>query len=85
MTLLETSKFSKLRKKLRDKDERSALKTAVGEILIEPQIGKKLKGELGHLRSFVYHVRGQARRLVYHWEKDLIILFSFGPRQGIYK
>jgi hypothetical protein len=27
----------------------------------------------------------QARRLVYTWEKDQIILFSFGPRGGIYK
>jgi mRNA-degrading endonuclease RelE of RelBE toxin-antitoxin system len=85
MKLLETSKFSKLRKKLRDAEESTALRSAIGEILQDPQVGKKLKGELGHLRSFSYHVRGQARRLVYHWEKDVIVLYTFGPRQGIYK
>jgi len=85
MKLLETSKFSKLRKKLRDDSESEALKSAIGRLLADPQAGKKLKGELGHLRSFAYHVKGQSRRKIYHWEKEVIILFSFGPRQGIYK
>lgn len=85
MIILETSKFSKLRKKTRDQAEIEALKSAIGEIQKDPQIGKKLKGELEHLRSHAYNVRGQARRLVYYWEKDSFILFSFGPRQGIYK
>ncbi len=35
--------------------------------------------------SLRYSVRGQARRLVYKHGKDAVILFSFGPRQGIYK
>ncbi|MDP2913851.1 MAG: type II toxin-antitoxin system RelE/ParE family toxin [Candidatus Aminicenantes bacterium] len=88
MKLLETSKFSKLRKKIRDEAESVALKSAIGEILKDPQIGKKLKGELGHLRSYSYTARGQTRRLIYHWyhwEKNEMVLFSFGPRQGIYK
>jgi mRNA-degrading endonuclease RelE of RelBE toxin-antitoxin system len=85
MKILETSKFSKLRKKIKDQAEIEALKSAIGEIRKDPQIGKKLKGELEHLRSYSYAARGQARRLVYLWEKDSLILFSFGPRQGIYK
>ena len=85
MKLLETSKFSKLRKKIRDEAESAALKSAISKIFEDPQIGKKLKGELAHLRSFPYTVRGQARRLIYHWEEDALTLFSFGPRQGIYK
>jgi len=85
MKLFETSKFSKLRKKIKDEAESVALKLASGEILKDPQIGKKPKGELGHLRSYSYAARGQARRLIYHWEKDTLVLFSFGPRQGIYK
>lgn len=85
MKLLETSKFSKLRKKIKDQAEIEALKSAIGEIRKDPQIGKKLKGELEHHRSYSSAARGQARRLVYHWEKDSLILFSFGPRQGIYK
>ena len=85
MKLLETSKFSKLRKKIRDEAESVALKSAIMEILKDPQIGKKLKGELGHLRSYSYTARGQTRRLIYHCEKDALVLFSFGPRQGIYK
>ena len=85
MKLLETSKFAKLRKRLRDEDERAALKAAVGEILDDPQIGKKLKGELAHLRSHRFTVRGQACRVIYHSDGDIITLFSFGPRQGIHK
>jgi mRNA-degrading endonuclease RelE of RelBE toxin-antitoxin system len=85
MRLLETSKFAKLRKKIKDEAETEALKSAIVEIRKEPQIGKKLKGELEHLRSFAYSVRGQPRRLVYHWDEESVVLYSFGPRQGIYK
>lgn len=85
MKLLETSKFSKLRKKIKDEAESMALRSAIAAILKDPQCGKKLKGELGHLRSYSYTARGQTRRLIYHWEKDVLVLFSFGPRQGIYK
>ncbi len=85
MTLLETAKFAHLRKKVRDEDEREELKAAVLAVRAHPEIGKKLKGELGDLRSHSYSVRGQARRLVYQWEKGTITLYSFGPRQGIYK
>jgi hypothetical protein len=85
MTLLETAKFAKLRNIIKDDFERQALRTAVLAVRDAPQIGKRLKGELDHLRSFAYSVRGQARRLVYHWDKDTVMLYSFGPRQGIYR
>ena len=85
MRLLETSKFQKLRKKLKDEDERDALREAVLQVAEEPEAGKKLKGELRDLRSFRFTVRGQPRRLIYKLDKDAVVLFSFGPRQGIYK
>jgi mRNA-degrading endonuclease RelE of RelBE toxin-antitoxin system len=85
MRLFETSKFQKLRKKLKDEEERDSLKNAVLHVLENPEVGKKLKGEFRDLRSFRFAVRGQARRLIYKHEKDTIVLFSFGPRQGIYK
>ena len=85
MRILETSKFLKLRKKLKDEGERNALKQAVLQVLEDPEAGKKLKGEFRDLRSFRFAVRGQVRRLIYKHEKDTIVLFSFGPRQGIYK
>ena len=85
MRILETSKFLKLRKKLKDEGERNALKQAVLQVLEDPEAGKKLKGEFRDLRSFRFAVRGQARRPIYKHEKDTIVLFSFGPRQGIYK
>jgi mRNA-degrading endonuclease RelE of RelBE toxin-antitoxin system len=85
MILRETSKFSKLRKKLKSQAERDALKTAVIAIRDNPIVGKKLKGELDHLRSYPYHIGGQARRVIYLLEQDAITFFSFGPRQGIYK
>jgi len=85
MRLLETSKFQKLRKKLKDEDERNALREAVLRAAEEPEAGKKLKGEFRDLLSLRYSVRGQARRLIYKLDKDAVILFSFGPRQGIYR
>lgn len=85
MILLETAKFAKLRKKVRDESERRELRAAVLAVRDDPDIGKKLKGELSELRSYAYSARGQARRLVYHWEKNTILLYSFGPRQSIYK
>jgi mRNA-degrading endonuclease RelE of RelBE toxin-antitoxin system len=84
MKLVETSKFQKLRKKIREDAEREALGKAIEEIIEAPQAGKKLKGEFADLRSYGYTVKGQARRLIYRWEDDSLVLFSFGPRQGIY-
>lgn len=85
MILRETAKFSKLRQKIKSQAERDALKAAIIEVRDNPLIGKKLKGELEHLRSHAYHAEGQARRIIYLVEKSAITFFSFGPRQGIYK
>ncbi len=85
MRLVETSKFKKLRKKLKQEQEKIELKNAIKSIGEYPYSGKKLKGELRELLSFSYSVKGQSRRLIYKAEKDTIILFSFGPREGIYK
>lgn len=85
MRLLETAKFQKLRKKLKDEGERAALREAVLRLLDDPESGKKLKGEFRDLRSVRFSVRGQPRRLIYKIERDAIVLFSFGPRQSVYK
>jgi mRNA-degrading endonuclease RelE of RelBE toxin-antitoxin system len=85
MKIFETSKFYKLRKKIKEEAEKEGLRAAITEIEKYPQAGKKLKGEFVQLRSYSYTVKGQSRRLIYKWEKDSIILFSFGPREGIYK
>ena len=85
MRLLETSKFKRLRKKLREEQEIKELKSAILKIMEDPISGKKLKGEFRELMSFNYSVKGQSRRLIYKTEKDSLILFSFGPREGIYK
>lgn len=85
MRLVETSKFKKLRKKLKQEQEKAELKNAIKRIGKDPYSGKKLRGELRELMSFSYSVKGQNRRLIYKAEKNTIILFSFGPREGIYK
>ena len=51
MRLLETAKFKKQREKLRSAMERQALKKAVNEVMENPLVGKKLKGELSPFRS----------------------------------
>jgi len=84
MELIETAKFKKLRKKLKQDKEREELKNAIKEIINNPEAGKKLKGEFKELRSFRYNVYGQQRRLIYKPEPGVITLFSFGPREGVY-
>jgi mRNA-degrading endonuclease YafQ of YafQ-DinJ toxin-antitoxin module len=83
--LVETSKFKKLRKKIKGNLEKQALKESILKILDNPTAGKKLKGEFQDLRSFSYSVKGQNRRLIYKYEKDCLVLLSFGLREGIYK
>lgn len=85
MRVLETSKFQKLRRKIKDEAERGALREAVLRALEDPRSGKKLKGEFQDLRSLRYSVRGQPRRLIYRVDKDDLVLFTFGPRQGVYR
>ena len=85
MRLVETAKFQKLRKRLKDRAERDALREVILRALEDPEAGKKLKGEFRELRSLRFSSHGQSRRLIYKREADALILFSFGPRQGVYK
>ena len=85
MRLIETANFKKHRKKLKQEQERAELKNTIIKLLEDPYIGKKLKGEFKDLLALRYTVKGQSRRLIYKVEKDKIILFSFGPREGIYR
>lgn len=85
MKLVETSHFRKLRKKIRANREKTALKKALHCTLEDPTKGKKLKGDFKDLRSLRYDVGGQTRSLIYKIEEKRIVLFSFGPREGIYK
>jgi hypothetical protein len=85
MKIHETAKFNKLRIKLKEKTEKDALKEEIIAVSKDPQAGKKLKGDFALLGSFKYTAKGQARRLIYKWEKNSIILFSFGPRESIYR
>jgi mRNA-degrading endonuclease RelE of RelBE toxin-antitoxin system len=84
MRLVETSKFKKLRKKIKESHEKEALKQAISIILEGTDVGKPLKGEFKELRSYGYTVKGQNRRLIYRKDEDTIVLLSFGPRDGIY-
>ncbi|MGD8539011.1 MAG: type II toxin-antitoxin system RelE/ParE family toxin [Candidatus Aminicenantes bacterium] len=85
MRLVETSKFKKLRKKIKEKHEKGALKQAISKILVSPDVGKPLKGEFKELRSYGYTIKGQKRRLIYRKDEDTIVLYSFGPGEGVYK
>ncbi len=85
MKLVETSKFKKLRKRIVSAREKAALKKAVAKIMDDPEARKFLKGEFRDLRSFRYSVKGQSKRPIYRTDKTIVVLFSFGPREGIYK
>ncbi len=85
MKIFETRKFKKLREKLKNKQEKEALKSAVENIITDPTAGKRLKGELKGLSRYRYSIQGQERRLIYKVEDNTLYLLSFGPREGIYK
>lgn len=85
MKLIETAKFKRLRKRIKETQDKAALKEAINKIIENPQAGKILKGEFKDLRSFKYTVKGQNKRLIYKTEKDFLVFFSFGPRESIYK
>jgi mRNA-degrading endonuclease RelE of RelBE toxin-antitoxin system len=85
MKILETAKFSRLRKKIRESHEQDALLAAIHTIAEDPATGKFLKGEFKDLRYFRYAVKGQGRRIIYKVEGDAVILYSFGPRADVYK
>ena len=85
MRLVEASKFKKQRKKIKEIQEKDALRTAIARLMENPEDGKKLKGEFKDLRSFSYTMKGQSRRLIYRMEKDALVLLSFGLREGSYR
>ncbi len=85
MRLVETSKFKKLCKKIKESQEKEALRKSISNILESPNAGKLLKGEFRELRSFSYTTKGQNRRLIYKKDEESIVLLSFGPREGAYK
>lgn len=85
MKIKETRKFKKQREKLKAEEELIQLKEAIIKVIKDPLSGKKLKGEFKELRSFKYFSSGQQRRLIYKFEEDHLVLYSFGPREGIYK
>ncbi len=85
MRIYETSKFKRLRKKLRSEDEKEALKRAITKVAADPRVGKLLKGEFKSFWRFPYKVAGQEKRLIYKFENDSLYLLSFGPREGIYQ
>ncbi len=85
MRIYETSKFKRLRKKLRSENEKEALKRAITKVAADPRVGKPLKGEFQSFWRFPYNVAGQEKRLIYKFENDCLYLLSFGPREGIYQ
>ena len=80
MRLVETTKFKRQRKKIKESYEKKALTQAVSKILDNPDLGKHLKGEFKDLLSFSYTAKGQNRRLIYKKDKEAVVLMSFGPR-----
>jgi len=85
MILIETAHFKKNRKRLKNEQEKIALKEAVLHIQKDPFSGKKLKSDFKDLQANKYTVKGQSKRLIYKIEKDTLVLFSFGPRGNIYR
>jgi hypothetical protein len=85
MQLLETTKFKKQRERLSNEKDKDALKKTILRILADPATGKKMNGELVPFYFCRCTVAGRTQRLIYGYAADTLVLFSLGPRPGIFK
>ena len=62
-------------------DLKKKARSALNQILADPQSGKALQAELEGLWSF----RIGKMRIIYRWDKSIIEIIALGPRKTIYE
>lgn len=84
--VLQTRRFSRQYKKLHDNTV-ADVDLAVDEIMQNPEIGERKKGDLAALRVFKFRSAGQLYLLGYTLDKDvrLIYLEAVGPHENFYR
>ncbi|OQA58078.1 MAG: Plasmid stabilization system protein [Euryarchaeota archaeon ADurb.Bin294] len=81
MQIEYTDEFRKCLKKIRDKKLQVKIKKIVEKIIENPEVGKPLQYELAGMRS----VRIPPFRILYEYNHDHLILYTFEHRDSVYK
>lgn len=84
--VLQTSSFKKTVKKLKAK-QKADLDKAVREVIAEPEIGQRKKGDLSFLRVYKFKMEKQLTLLGYSYEDGAITLelIALGSHENFYR
>ena len=85
-SVLQTRRFSRQYKKLHD-NTAADVDSAVDEVMQNPEIGERKKGDLAALCVFKFRSAGQLYLLGYTLDESirLIYLEAFGPHENFYR
>ncbi len=86
MTILQTTVFSRIVKKLHS-NQKAELDTAVRAIEADPTIGELKKGDLAHVRVYKFHMVNQLALLAYTYEESRLVLtlLALGSHENFYR
>jgi len=86
MQVLQTPRFSKQLKKLKD-NQKEAVDKAVQKVVDNPLIGIQKRGDLDYLRIYKFNMLKQQVLLAYSYEDEQLIikLLGVGPHENFYR
>ena len=86
MIVRQTKAFKRKIKKLH-KQEKLELDKAIKEVMANPSIGDKKKGDLKEIQVYKYKYKTQQYLLAYHFQDDELILtfIEYGQHENFYR
>ena len=84
MQVLQTNQFRKSYKKLFP-NQLGETNKAISEIIANPDIGEKKRGDLSWLKVHKFKMTGQLTLIGYTVEKDTLTLIALGPHENFYR
>lgn len=84
IVVLQTPMFARKKKKLK-KNEIRDLDIAVREIVNNPEIGDKKKGDLADIWVYKFKIIRQEYLLAYQWDEKQRLLIALGVHENFYR
>ena len=82
--VFQTPLFSKIKKKLK-KNQIKDLDNAVREIIKNPEIGERKKGDLADVWVYKFRMVDRENLLAYQWDEKTRTLISLGVHENFYR
>ena len=76
--------FKKAYKKLHNQ-EKTKVNKAIYEIVMNPEIGKKKKGDLAEVYVYKFKINQQKILLAYEWNSQERLLLALGVHENFYR